>query len=407
MDYFLSISVCVILILLSAVFSASETAYSSLNKTRLKLLAEKGSKKAKRAQKLVEQYDVLLSTILIGNNIVNIALSSLATVLFVSLCGDIGATLSVVVTTVLVLMFGEITPKSIAKDYPEKFAMGTSLFLSILAVVLRPLCMLFSVWKKMISRAAGDIPESKTSPEELLVIVEEVEQEGTLNKNEGNLLKNAIEFSEIKAEDILTHRVDLEAISDKMTREEIEKVFRRSRFSRLPVYSKSIDNITGILHQKDFFCFPEKTVGELATKPIYVLQSESASEILRQLQLSKSHVAVVLDEYGGTLGIVTVEDIVEELVGEIWDEHDEATDKYRLRNDGSTLVDAGETVGDFSEHFGVEIESESVSVGGFMMEKLEKIPEVGDSCRVSGLLVTVEETDGQRVTFVSVRKSAE
>ncbi len=394
-----------VLILFSAYFSATETAFSSLNKTRLKTMVEKGNRRAKLANRLHDDYDKLISTILIGNNIVNIATASLGTVLFVRLCGDMGATISTAVITVLVLIFGEITPKSIAKDCPEQFAMFASPFIRLLCLLFTPLNFLFSLWKKMVAKLFKIKSDAKMSQEELLMLVDEVEQDGSIDEEEGSLLRNAIEFPELRAEDILTHRVDLEAVSIEADKEEVAKVFTETKFSRLPVYEDSIDNIVGVIHQKDFYegsGLSAKSLTELMTSPIFVLKSEKLNELLRLLQENKSHVAVVLDEYGGTLGIVTLEDILEELVGEIWDEHDEVTEEYRQISENKWLVDGSVTLDDFGSRFEIEPESESVSLGGWVMECFGRVPEEGETYSYRNLIVKVTALDGQRITEIEV-----
>jgi CBS domain containing-hemolysin-like protein len=238
------------------------------------------------------------------------------------------------------------------------------------------------------------------------MLVEEVEEDGSIDEEESSLLKNAIEFSELKAEDILTHRVDIEAVSTEDSKEDIAKVFTDTKFSRLPVYEETIDHIVGIIHQKDFYFGPgltDKPISEIMTSPIFVLKSEPLSELLRLLQENKSHVAVVLDEYGGTLGIVTLEDILEELVGEIWDEHDEVTEDYTSIGENLWLVDCLENLDDFAKEYDLKIESESISVGGWVMEQMGKIPDVGDSFEYDNVSVTVTELDGQRVSQIKMQ----
>ena len=320
------IIIMVCLVMMSAYFSATETAFSSLNRTRLKTLAEKGDKKAVLANNLSEKYDKLISTILIGNNIVNIALASMGTVVFVKHFGDIGVTLSTIVITIAVLIFGEITPKSVAKDCPEQFAMFSAPIINMLIYILTPLNFLFAQWKRLVAKVLKLESSSGMSQEELLMLVEEVQQEGSIDVHEGELLKNAIEFTEREAEDILTHRTDLEAVPVTAKKDEIAKKFSETMYSRLLVYKESIDDIVGVIHQKDFYIgsgITDKSLDEIMTPAVFVMKDEKISSLLKQLQKEKSHIAVVLDEYGGTYGIVTMEDILEELVGEIWDEHDE------------------------------------------------------------------------------------
>ena len=401
-----SILAMLLCILFSAYFSATETAFSSLNKTRLKVMAEKGNKRAKITGELAENYDKLISTILIGNNIVNIAASAIATVLFVKLYGDIGATISTVVITVAVLIFGEITPKSLAKDQPETFAMFATPLIRTLMVVFAPLNWLFSLWKKLISKIFKTNADTTISQEELLMLLEEVEQEGGLDEDEGELLRNAVEFGDLEVKDILTHRVDLEGVSVDASKEDVAQAFTDSRFSRLLVYEESIDKIVGVIHQKDFYQGTgviKGTLKDIMTPPLFIYQTEKVDDLLKSLQKNKAHMAVVLDEYGGTLGIVTMEDILEELVGEIWDEHDEVEESFRMLQEDTFVVDGAVALDDFCEQFDIDCESDSVSLGGWVMEQLNRIPEEGDSFQYENLTVTVSQLDDHRVESVTVR----
>ena len=406
-EHIYSILAMLICILLSAYFSATETAFSCLNKNRLKVMAEKGNKRAEIACDLAEKYDKLLSTILIGNNIVNIAASAIATLLFVELLqdSDLGATVSTAVTTVAVLIFGEITPKSIAKDHPESFALFATPLIRVLMVVLAPLNWLFSLWKKLVSKLFRSGEDVKMSQEELLLLLEEVEQEAGLDEEEGELLRNAVEFGDLEVKDILTHRVDLEAVSIDASKAEVAQAFTDSRFSRLPVYEESIDKIVGVIHQKDFYKGTgviEGRIKDIMTPPLFIYQTEKVDDLLRMLQQNKSHIAVVLDEYGGTLGIVTMEDILEELVGEIWDEHDEVEESFRMLEEDTYVVDGAVSLDDFCEQFEINCDSDSVSLGGWVMEQLNCIPEEGDSFQYENLLITVTKLEDHRVEEVTV-----
>lgn len=402
--YIIIIAIC---LLFSAYFSATETAFSSMNKTRMKTLAEKGNKKAILACKLSDHYDKLISTILIGNNIVNIGASSLGTLLFVELLQnpDTGATVSTIVITLVVLIFGEITPKSVAKDMPEKFSMFSAPFLNFLIIVLTPLTAIFSLWKKLVSKIFKTESDTKMSQEELLMLVDEVEQDGSIDQNEGELLRNAIEFTELEAEDILTHRVDLEAVPITATKEQIAEVFSETKFSRILVYEESIDHIVGVIHLKDFYTgngITGKKVKDIISPTIFVLKNEKISPLLRQLQKNKSHIAVVLDEYGGTYGIVTMEDILEELVGDIYDEHDDVVEEFNQVSDDHFNVDCSMDLDEFGEHFDIEVESEMVSLGGWIAEQLGRIPEVGDKFCYQDLEITVTEVENHRAEQVSI-----
>ena len=405
-----SIVAMVFCVIMSAYFSATETAFSSLNKTRLKALAEKDNRRAELTLRLSEKYDKMLSTILIGNNIVNIALSSVATLLFVDIMKDAdkGAAVSTVVITVVVLIFGEITPKSIAKDMPEKFAMFSAPLLNLLMVVLMPLSALFSLWKKLISKVFKSQEDNKMSQEELLLLVEEVQQEGSIDETEGELLRNAIEFRDSVAADILTHRTDLEAITVDTDKEEVARIFTQTRFSRLLVYEDTIDNIVGVINLKDFYVnsgITDQSIREIMTAPMFIHSSEKIRDLLHSLQENKAHIAVVLDEYGGTQGIVTMEDILEELVGEIWDEHDEVQETFEKLNEHVFRVDCMVNLSEFQDFFDVEFESESISLGGWITEQLGGIPDVGDHFVFENLEVTVAELDAHRVSYATVAVS--
>ncbi len=396
-------------LILSAYFSATETAFSSANSTRLKTLAEKGSKKAKLACELLEHYDKLLSTILIGNNIVNILMASIGTVLFVRHYGDAGATISTIVVTVVVLVFGEISPKSVAKDCAERFAMFSAPILQVFLFVLTPLNFLFSLWKKLLAKVFRLNGESKMSQEELLMLVDEVQQDGSIDKNEGELLKNAIDFSEQQAQDILIHRVDLAALPITASKEEVAALFTETKYSRLLIYQDSIDHILGTVHQKDFYVgcgITEKPLPEIIVPPLFVLENEPISRLLKTLQKAKTHVAVVVDEYGGTCGIVTMEDILEELVGEIWDEHDEIEVFIRKTGANTFLVDAGMDFDEFAAYFQLKTNSEMTSVSGWVMEQFGRVPESGERITAGPLDVLVTKVDNHRIEEIQITQHA-
>ena len=396
-------------LILSAYFSATETAFSSANSTKLKTLAEKGSKKAKLACELLEHYDKLLSTILIGNNIVNILMASIGTVLFVRHYGDAGATISTVVVTVVVLVFGEISPKSVAKDCAERFAMFSAPILQVFLFVLTPLNFLFSLWKKLLAKVFRLNGESKMSQEELLMLVDEVQQDGSIDKNEGELLKNAIDFSEQQAQDILIHRVDLAALPITASKEEVAALFTETKYSRLLIYQDSIDHILGTVHQKDFYVgcgITEKPLEEIIVPPLFVLENEPISRLLKTLQKAKTHVAVVVDEYGGTCGIVTMEDILEELVGEIWDEHDEIEVFIRKTGANTFLVDAGMDFDEFAAYFQLKADSEMTSVSGWVMEQFGRVPESGERISAGPLDVLVTKVDNHRIEEIQITQHA-
>lgn len=393
------------LILMSAYFSATETAFSSLNKIRLKNMASEGNKKAKLALDLAGDYDRLLSTILVGNNIVNIAATSLATVVFIDIYGNIGATISTVVMTVLVLIFGEISPKSMAKEAPETFSMFSAPIIRFFMIILAPVNLIFSLWKKLLSKLIKVDEDRKMTQDELMVLVDEVTQDGSIDEDEGKLLRSAIEFTERCAEDILTPRIDLEAVPADVTKEEVALLFQESRFSRLLVYEDTIDDIIGVIHLKDFYTekgITGRKLSEVMTEPVFVPKSIMISDLLKYLQKNKSHIAVVSDDYGGTLGIVTMEDILEELVGEIWDEHDEVVETFTKIDERKYKVLCNTDLETFLKFFDISYDEENSSVNGWVMEELGKIPEVGDKFSYENLDVTVTETDDRRVVEIEV-----
>ena len=400
-DSIAQIIILACLILCSAYFSATETAFSSMNRIRMKNLAEHNGR-AKLALKLADNYDKLLSTILVGNNLVNIAATSLATVLFVTHFGDLGVTLSTVVMTLAVLIFGEVSPKSLAKDAPERFAMFSAPLLRVLMVILTPVNAFFTLWKKMLNRLFKPQKAPGITEEELLTLVDEAENEGGINSNEGELLRSAIEFYDIDASDILIPRVDVEAVDVEESRDEVRKVFCDSGFSRLPVYRETIDNIVGILNQKDFYDprNEDKPLEEILTTPLFVTPGIKSFQLFSLLQKNRAHMAIIVDEYGGTVGIVTLE----ELVGEIWDEHDEIVEEIEPIGEHEYRVLCTADLEDLFDLLGVDEEPEFPTVSGWVINHFGRIPDVGDHFTDQDLTVTVTKCDGPRVLEVKVKQ---
>jgi len=379
-----------------------------MNTTKLKTLAEKGNKNAALVCKLDEQYSRLISTILIGNNIVNIAMASVGTVLFTLKFGDMGATLSTIVVTIVVLIFGEISPKSIANNCPEQLAMLSAPVVQFLIWIFLPLNILFVGWQKLLTKIFHLEPSAKMSQEELLTLVNEVQEDGTIDEDEGGLLRNAIEFSDQEARDILIHRTDLAALPITATKDEIAEMFTETKFSRLLIYRDTIDDILGTIHRKDFYVgrgITEKEVKDIISPAIYVLESEPIRMILKKQQKAKTHVAVVVDEYGGTCGIVTMEDILEELVGEIWDEHEEAEVLLRRIAPDTYLIDASMDFEEFADYFKLDEESEMVSVSGWVMEQFGRVPEQGDQLTYKGLEIEVTKVGNHHVDEIRVKQT--
>ena len=403
------IGILAILVFCSSFFSATETAYSSINKIKLKNMASAGSRKAQKALELADGYDRLLSTILVGNNVVNILASSLATVLFVQNLGfgDAGVSLSTAVMTIVILIFGEISPKSIAKETPEKFAMAVAGVIGFIQTLLTPINFLFSLWKKLLSMMFKVENDDSMTQEELLTIVEEAQNEGDLEAHESDLICAAIEFNDLDVKDILTPRVDVIAVDVTDSLDEIELMFRNNNFSRLPVYENSIDNIVGVIHEKDFYNLYYNHIGtfkSITQTLLYTSPHVKISSLLKQLQSSKTHMAVVLDEYGGTAGIITLEDILEELVGEIYDEHDQVKEYYKELDPNTYLIECDMDLDDMFEFFGLEDEEDYdfITVSGWVIHELERIPKVGESFTYKNLVVTVTQTDVRKVIEVKV-----
>ncbi len=400
----------VVLTALSAFFSASETAFSSVNKIRLKNYVSDGNRKAERALKIAEDFDRMLSAILIGNNIVNIASASIGTVIFTKLFGAAGAAISTVVMTIVVLIFGEILPKSYAKENSEKVTMNFAAPLNAVMVVLTPLVWVFTKLQSLVKSKKGDEDTPSVTQEELKFIIEEIEDEGVLQESESELLQSALEFQEITVDEILTPRVDLVAADVNDSVEEIKALFMEHRYSRIPIYEKTVDSIIGVLWERDFFRElingNEVDIRSLTRKTIFVPEKQLISSLMRELQMSKIHMAVVTDSYGGTVGIVTLEDIVEELVGEIWDEKDEVIETIVKLDDNEYIVDADLNVFDMLEELEIELkdfEPESNTVGGWVLEEMKKIPEEGESFEYAPMTVTIHEVGEKRVEKIKVK----
>ena len=402
----------VILVGFSAFFSASETAFSSLNQIRLKSRAEDGDSSAARVLNMAEQYDKLLSTILIGNNIVNIAAASIGTILFTRMLGaERGATVSTIVLTIIVLIFGEVTPKSLAKEMPEKVATAVSPFLVLLMALMTPLTWLFTQWKKLLGHFVHSGESDTITEGELMTMVSEAENDGELTDRESELIRSAIEFDDVEVEEILTPRVDVVAVEDDIPLEELAQTFAESGYSRLPVYHGTIDNIIGVVHEKDFYIARLKKatkIDDLVVPTLYTTGSTQISQLLRTLREQHHHLAVVVDEYGGTEGIITLEDILEELVGEIWDEHDEVTEDFRKQSDGSWLVSGSASVDDLYEELDLpeEEDIDSNTVNGLVQEKTCHLPKVGDRFTLGEYDGVVTRTAKRRVTEVRLTPAA-
>lgn len=371
-----------VLVVFSAYFSATETAFTSLNRIRMKNMAQDGDQRASEVLELSDNYDNLLSTILVGNNIVNIALSAISTVMFLEIYPKYGATIATAVATIVVLIFGEISPKSFAKENPEKFAMFSAPIIKFFSTVLKPVNWVFACWKKLLAKLFNSDGSRPITEDELLTMVEEAETEGGIDEEQSELIQNAIEFNDLEAWDVLTPRVDVKAVEIDEEEEEVAKLFLDTGFSRLPVYEGDLDNIVGVLNQKDFHNFikgGKASMSEYVKPVIFVAGSMKIAQLLKKLQTVKTHIAIIVDEYGGTYGLVTMEDIIEELVGEIYDEHDAAAlQDIVQQQDGTYRVLCSTNIDKMFDYFDVEEEVDATTVNGWVVLQIDKLPSVGD-----------------------------
>ena len=394
-------------VVMSAYFSATETAFNTFNKIRVKNLAEKGNKRAARALELAENYDTLISTILIGNNIVNILAASLATLYFTNLlaggsAAQFATTISTAVMTLIVLTFGEICPKTIAKQAPDKFVLFSTPIISALVVIFTPLSFIFKQLQNMLSKIFKSDEDQGMTEEELISIIEEAAEEGDLDEEESTLIKSALEFNELEVGDIFTPRIDITAVRSDISKEDLAKVFTESGYSRIPIYDDDLDNIHGIVYYKDFFSDAQSTeipISEIVKPVMYVTKTQKINDVLKDLQEKQMHLAVVTDEYGSTAGIVTLEDILEEIVGEIWDEHDEIVEEIKKVGECEYIVSGMANLEKLFEELDIELDEEmdAITVNGWAMNILDRIPEEGDSFEELGLTVRVLKMDGRRI----------
>lgn len=407
----------VIMVLFSAFFSATETAFSVMNKLKIKNLAQKGKRRAELALKLYNKYDKLISTILIGNNIVNITAATIATVLFsYSLGENIGATVSTVVTTIIVLIFGEITPKSLAKENPEAIALFSSPLIYVMYIILWPLNYLFTGIKIIVSKLFKSKKYDSAAEEEIITLVEEAEEDGSLEKHEGELIKSAVSFNDLEVIEIITPRVDIIGINVNDKVQNLKKIFNESGYSRIPVFKNSIDNIIGMVSLKDFYKRADEqnlTISKLMQNVVYTTSTTKIYDLLKELQKGKNQIAIVVDEYGGTRGLVTIEDILEELVGEIWDETDEVIEEVKQIGEDKYIVNCSMSIEDFYEKFNMnpddidENDYDSTTLSGWVIEELGKLPVEGDSFTYANLNIKVTKINRRRVLEIEVTKLIE
>ena len=401
-----------VLIVLSALFSAMETAFSFVNKIRIQKSVESGNKKAKKALYVIEHFDNALTAILICNNVVNLGCSSIATVLCLRLFGDIGSAVATGATTLLVLTFGEVIPKCLAKEHCDSFSIAAAGFLKGITILLSPLVFVFMKLKAIALKIAGSSGDAPSVTEnELKYIVESIEEEGVLEESESEMVRSALDFDETTAEEILTPRVDVVFINIDDSIEKIKEIIIENRYSRIPVYENTTDNIIGILHTRDYLELLADgkipNVRDIMAKPYFVFKTQQLSKILSTFKRTRDHIAIVTDEYGGTLGIVTMEDLLEEIVGDIWDEDEEIERSYYKIGKDEYLVNGDIEFGDVLGLYGMDedaIESDSITVGGFILENAGNIPKKRESIEADGFRFTVMEVENQRIMRVVVKK---
>ena len=408
----MDIALIILLLLISAICSATETAFSSCNRIRLKKLADDGNKSAKTAVYICDNFDKALTAILIGNNVVNILSSALATVLFTRYLGSSSVGVATLVMTVLVLIFGEIIPKSLAKENSESFSILMAAPLRAFMFLLTPLIWVFSGLTKLVSRLSGSRNKEKDpsiTEEELKYIIEEIEDEGVLEQQESDLVRSALDFDEVKIEKILVPRVNIEAVGINDSPEEIKELFISTKYSRLPVYEKDIDHIVGVIHQSDFFELylgkKKRPISEIMKKPVYISETVRISDALKKMQRQKVHMAVVVDQYGGTEGIATLEDIIEELVGEIYDESDGDDTSFIRISDTSVDISPDLSVTDFLERMELDedtIQTDMNSMGGWIMDMLDRIPENNECILCPPFEITVRMEDEQKIDRILI-----
>ena len=408
--------ILVILVLCYSFFSATETAFSSLNKIKLKALANTGNNRALKTLELSESFTSLLTTILIGNTIVNVVSASIATVLFTNLFGGDGVAISSVVMTLVIMIIGEIVPKNIAKHMPEKFAMSVTSLMKLLVFIFTPLTFIFNKLEVLFSSLFKDEEDDDFAQEEFLTMVEEANEDGDIEEHEADLITNAIEFNDVDVSEIFTPRIDIIAIDiDEDSNTKIEKLYRDSGYSRLPVYKDSIDNVIGVIHEKEFYYYllhkksKSASIESLLQPVIYTQPQVKVSSLLKEFQKKKAHMAIVCDEYGGTEGLITMEDILEELVGEIYDEHDEVVEYYKQIGENTYLVKGDLDIEDLFDHFNIKLEEEFDynSTSAWVVDVLDKIPQKGDSFDYKNLHIEVSDVDTKRVIEIKVTVNEE
>ncbi len=405
----MEIAIIVVCLVFSAYFSATETAFTTFNRIKMKMLAEKGDKKAELVIKLAEDYDTLISTILIGNNIVNTLAASMGTIFFGKLIlnQDVAALVSTASLTITVLIFGEISPKTMAKNSPDKFCTFSAPIINVIKYILWVFSFVFQKWQGLLSKLFKSEEDTGMTEEELISIIEEAEEDGGIDEEEGTLIKSAIEFGDLEVGDIFTPRIDITALPLTADKETVASTFSESGYSRIPVYEGDLDNVIGILYYKDFYSLAKDknvTLKEIIKPVIFVAKSQNVNDLMKELQEKQLHMAIVTDEYGSTAGLVTLEDILEEIVGDIWDEHDEIVEEIKVLQSGEYEVSGMTNIEKLFDVLDMTLDDEldASTANGWAMTVLEKIPEEGDSFEFGGLKVNVLKMDGRRIETLHI-----
>ena len=404
------------LLVLSAYFSAVEISFSAFNKVKMKALAQNGDKRAETVLALEDKYDKLINSILVGDSIVNVVLVALCVVFFDSIMltnKPLSVFVAILTSILAVLVFGEVAPKKVAEQRADGFLLYFASVIKVTVMILTPFAFIFGAWGKLVLRISRTEEQGPDTEDELITIVDEAQEEGIIETEEGELIRSAIEFNDACAGEILTPRVDICAISQSDSLEDVARAFTENAYSRLPVYGEDMDDIVGILHEKDFFIAyhnKEKSFSKYIQKPVHVSENINLADLLKVLKSKKCHMAVVVDEFGGTMGIVTMEDIIEQLIGDVWDEHDEVINDYKELPDGSVIVKCSADLDDFFEHFGIEILDEEdmpQTVNGFIMKELEAFPQVGDTFDYKHLRIEIKKLETKRVDEIKVTRIVE
>ena len=403
--------VTLVCLVIYAYFSATETAFTTFNRIKMKMMAEKGDKRAATVLELSENFDTLISTILIGNTLVNTLSASMATIFFTKLLKnldeDISALIASVIMTVVVLVFSELSPKTLAKNAPDKFALFSAPIIKVIQSALKPLTFLFQKWQTLLSKVLKPQEDTGMTEEELISIIEEAQEDGGIDEEESTLIKSAIEFGDLEVGDIFTPRIDITALPSNADKDTVARTFSESGYSRIPVYEGDIDNVVGILYYKDFYSLVKDknvAIDEIIKPVIYVAKTQKVNDLMKELQEKQLHLAVVMDEYGSTAGIVTLEDILEEIVGDIWDEHDEIIEEIKEISDGEYEVSGMTNIEKLFDELDLPFDDEldAATANGWAMAVLERIPEEGDSFEHMGLKVNVLKMDGKRIETLHI-----